>query len=227
MGSLQYQVTPHSRDRAPVHRVHAIRRLSDDSYVLRFDRHGLVFEPGQYVSVGAGGDVDMREYSVYSGVEQDFLEILVRKVASGYVSRRLARLAPGDEVSVDGPFGYFTIEPEFRGAKHVFIATGTGISPFHNFALSYPRLDYRVLHGIRTLEDRYEHALFGRRYLSCVSRGAGGDYTGRVTAYLRDGAIDPDTRYYLCGNCDMIYECFDILQTAGVPHHNLFAEVYF
>lgn len=210
-----------------VHRVHAIRWLNDDSYVLRFDRHGLAFEPGQYVSVGAAGDVDMREYSIYSGVEQDFLEILVRKVAAGYVSQRLAKLQPGDELSVDGPFGYFTIEPELRSAKHLFIATGTGISPFHNFALSYRQLDYRLLHGIRTLEDRYEHSLFGSRYTSCVSRAEGGDFSGRVTDYLRSSTIDPETRYYLCGNCDMIYECFDILQASGVPHHNLFAEVYF
>tara|TARA_B100000614_G_scaffold99218_1_gene89262 strand:+ start:220 stop:879 length:660 start_codon:yes stop_codon:yes gene_type:complete len=208
--------------------VHRIRQLSDSAYVLRFDRNGLAFAPGQYLSVGPAGDINMREYSVYSSPGDDYLEILVKEVEGGYVSKRLRALAPGDAVAVDGPFGFFTVDEDWRDHRFVFIATGTGISPFHDFVRSYPEIDYQVLHGIRDLSERYEHETFDpQRYVSCISRSHDGDYHGRVTDYLREHPVDTEARYYLCGNCDMIYEAFDVLQDAGVPHNQLFAEVYF
>jgi ferredoxin--NADP+ reductase/benzoate/toluate 1,2-dioxygenase reductase subunit len=170
----------------------------------------------------------MREYSVYSCPQDDFLEILVKEVEGGYVSKRMKALKPGDPVRVDGPFGFFTIDADWRDHRYVFIATGTGVSPFHNFVLSYPEIDYTLLHGVRTAEELYERETFApARMVGCVTREDSGDYRGRVTDYLREHPIDAEARYYLCGNCDMIYEAFDILQDAGVPHHSLFAEVYF
>ncbi|HKK49610.1 MAG TPA: FAD-binding oxidoreductase [Alkalispirochaeta sp.] len=208
--------------------VHTIRELNDGTYVLRFDRNGMQYEPGQYLSVGPADDIHMREYSVYSSPSDDYLEILVKEVADGYVSRRLHTLQPGDPIRVDGPFGFFTIDHDWRDHRFVFIATGTGISPFHNFVRSYPEIDYHVFHGVRAPSERHEHETFEHsRYVSCISRDTSGDYYGRVTDYLRTHPVDVTARYYLCGNCDMIYEAFDILQDAGVPHNQLFAEVYF
>ena len=208
--------------------VHELRWVSDSAYVLRFDRNGLDFAPGQYLSVGPGDDIHMREYSVYSSPKEDYLEILVKLVDGGHVSNRLRALRPGDAVRVDGPFGFFTIDDDWRERRFVLIATGTGLSPFHSFVESYPELDYQLLHGVREVSERYEHGTYaGDRYLSCISRDDSGDYRGRVTDYLRAHSPDPAARYYLCGNCDMIYEAFDILQDAGVPHNQLFAEVYF
>lgn len=192
------------------------------------DRHELSFDPGQYVSVGPAGEIHMREYSIYSPADKPFLEILVKIVDGGYVSNRLASLEPGDQVAVDGPFGFFTIDGEYAAARHYFIATGTGISPFHAIVGTMPDIDYRIFHGVRTVTEQYDYEWYDReRIVCCTSREDGGDYHGRVTDYLREHAIDPGGRYYLCGNCDMIYEAFDILQEAGVPHAQLFAEVYF
>lgn len=208
--------------------VQAVREINESTFVLRFDRGGIDFAPGQYLSVGPAGDINMREYSVYSSPDEDYLEILVKAVEGGYVSTRLRHLSPGDGVQVDGPFGFFTIDPDWREHHFYFVATGTGISPFHNFVRSYPGIDYRVLHGIRERSERYEYETYDwERYTSCISRSGDGDFHGRVTDYLRSASIDTDARYYLCGNCDMIYEAFDILQDAGVPHNQLFAEVYF
>lgn len=208
--------------------VHEVRWVSESAYVLRFDRKGMDFAPGQYLSVGPGNDIHMREYSVYSSPRHDYLEILVKLVDGGYVSNRLKALSPGEPVRVDGPFGFFTIDDDWKSHRYVFIATGTGLSPFHSFVESYPGLDYQVLHGIRDSSERYEHETYApERYLTCISRNDEGDYRGRVTDYLREHRPDPAARYYLCGNCDMIYEAFDILQDAGVPHNQLFAEVYF
>lgn len=211
------------------HRVQHVREVSETAYVLRVDRKGLRFEPGQYINVGPHGSIAMREYSVYSGQEEDFLEILVKEVEGGLVSQALKKTKPGDPVALEGPYGFFLIDEEQRkSGKFLFISSGTGISPFHSFAKSYSGLDYTLLHGVRTLSELYDREVFEpERYISCVTREEGGDYHGRVTDYLRANPADPESLCYLCGNCDMIYESFDILRSQGVSPDHLFAEVYF
>ena len=60
-----------------------------------------------------------------------------------------------------------------------------------------------------------------------ASRDASGDFHGRVTEYLSENPVSPDTLCYLCGNCDMIHDVFDILEKQGVNSDNVFTEVYF
>jgi ferredoxin--NADP+ reductase len=210
------------------HRVLAVRDLSASTYVLRFQRNGLEFQPGQYLVVGLQETIAMREYTIYSAPQDDFLEILVKEVPGGTVSRELRRCRPGDVLQVQGPLGFFTIGPDSRGARFLFAATGTGVSPFHCFARSYPGLDYRLLHGVRYARELYERDTFDPgRFTACVTRDGGGDYRGRVTDLLKAEPVQPQTLCYLCGSCDMIYEAFDILRDQGVPREHLFAEVYF
>ncbi len=193
------------------------------------ERNGLDFQPGQYVSVGVNGDLNMREYSVYSSPNDEYLEVLIKEVEHGLVSRQLRKLRPGQAARVEGPFGFFLIEEEWLTSKQFYyIATGTGVSPFHCFATTHPQINYRLLHGIRTMEDAAEPGVFpADRYVTCVSREETGGYRGRVTDYLRENPPRTDALFYLCGNCDMIYESFDILTGQGVEPTQLFAEVYF
>jgi len=210
-------------------RVRHVRDLSPSAYVLRLDRGGLSFQPGQYVVVGLPGRLDRREYTIYSGAGEEHLEILVKEVEGGLVSPALRRCRPGEELAVQGPLGFFTIKEEHRaGGRFLFVATGTGISPFHCFAASYPGLDYRLLHGVRYAGELYDREAFApARRAACVSREQAGDYRGRVTAWLREHPADPESLCYLCGSCDMIYEAFDILRGQGLPTERLFAEVYY
>jgi ferredoxin--NADP+ reductase len=213
----------------PVHRVQHVRRLGEAAFVLRFERHGLSFEPGQYVAIGCAGSFAMREYSLYSGAGDDFLEVLVREIPGGLVSPALARCRPGDELSLEGPHGLFLTAPAERSScPYLFVGSGTGIAPFHSLVRSYPALDYLLLHGVRTAGERYDWQTYERsRYLACVSREVGGDYRGRVTGWLREHPLNASWRCYLCGNSDMIYESFAILRDGGVPREHLHAEVYF
>ena len=211
------------------HHVRHVRHLNPRTFVLRFDRHGLHFEPGQYVILGLPGSIARREYSIYSGAGDDFLEVLVREIEGGLVSRALKRCKPGDALSVEGPYGLFVTDAAERSqARYLFVGSGTGVSPFHCLARSYPEIDYQLLHGVRTVEERHDDPAFDpSRYIACVSGGEGGDYQGRVTHYLRSHPVDASRLCYLCGNSDMIYEAFAILRGQGVPRHYLFAEVYF
>jgi len=222
--------------RGPGCRVHHVRILNANTFVLRFERRGLPFEPGQYVNLGLRGSIAMREYSIYSGAGDDYLEVLVREVEGGLVSRALRRCEPGDELSVEGPYGTFvTGFPENSGRKFLFIGSGTGISPFHCIVRSYPGIDYLLLHGVRSETERYDADAFDpARSVCCASRSADGgfrgnstEYRGRVTDWLRGHPADPRSLCMLCGNGAMISDASSILRSQGVPRNQLSAETYF
>ena len=211
-------------------KVRNIRELTPTAYVLQFDRLNIPFRAGQHILLGKKGDIQAREYSIYSAEQEDFFEVLIKEVQEGIVSRQLKRLKPGEPVNFENPVGYFILKDEdIQKRKFLFIASGTGIAPFHSFVRSYPGLDYKLLHGIRYAGEAYEKETYDRdRLVLCTSRDKKGGYHGRVTDYLREYPIeDKNTLCYFCGNCEMIHEAYDILLKQGVPSENLFAEVYF
>ena len=209
--------------------VHKVRDLCKGTYVLRFSRNGMEFKPGQHLVAGLHESVESREYSIYSGTGDDFLEILIREVEEGIVSKRLRKLSRGDTIDINGPYGFFMYNaqpPAFK--KLVFIASGTGIAPFHSFVRSYPKASYTLIHGIRTINEAYDKAHFAPgSYITCTSRDNTGDFQGRVTAYLHTISFDPDVLIYLCGNSNMILEAMDILQERGFSPSQMYTEVYF
>jgi|CXWL01.1.fsa_nt_gi ferredoxin-NADP reductase len=217
-----------------------VRHLTDSTFVLRAERKGFEFIPGQCVNLGLPKEAINREYSTYSGKDEKYLEFLVKTIEDGALSPKLAKLKPGDEITIDGAYGLFTIpHPEDTKNKYLFIGTGTGIAPFHSFALSYPKLDYVILHGVSYKSEQYDSKDYPKkRYISCVSRGdadrspiksgmTSGVFAGRVTEYLREHPVDPKTICYLCGNSEMINEVYDILREQRVGGTNIITEVFF
>jgi ferredoxin--NADP+ reductase len=211
------------------YKLQKIRELTNSAYVLRLDKNNMDFVAGQHLTIGIPGDNQMREYSIYSPKNVPYLEILIKEVENGMVSKRLHKLKTGDLLNVDGPFGFFTIDEEKRrNGKFLFVATGTGIAPFHSLAGTYPGLNYKIVHGVKFLEEGYEKSFYPHdRHVLCTSRDNKGDYHGRVTSYLRYTKIDPETYVYLCGNCDMIYEVYDLLTSQGHSADKIKTEVYF
>ncbi len=210
-------------------RVLANQPLGPGCFLLTFERQAFAFKTGQYLSLGLPGHREQREYSIYSGEGEEHLSVLVKEVPQGMMSRRLAALVEGDTLHVDGPFGYFTLDAsESSKVPLLFLATGTGISPFHSFVKTHPNLNYRMLHGIRSCaEIPLEQGFVRDRVTSCVSRETGGDFHGRVTQQLKSLKVLPESHAFLCGNCDMIYDAFDLLRGFGVSSERIYTEVYF
>lgn len=211
-------------------KVIGIRDLTPTTYVIRFDRNGIPFRAGQHILLGIKGEIDTREYSVYSAEQDDYFEVLIREVKEGLVSKELRNVKPGEALNFEKPVGYFTLKDEdIHTRKFLFIASGTGIGPFHSFVKSYPGLDYKLLHGIRYGYEAYDKDDYDKnRLVRCTSRDRKGDFHGRVTPYLvKHPAIDKDTICFFCGNVEMIHEAYDIMLKQGIPSQNLFAEVYF
>lgn len=206
-----------------------MRFLTEETFVLRLDRGNIQFKAGQHIIVGLKGELNQREYSVYSGEKDDYLEILVREVLDGNVSLQLKYCKPGQLLQVNGPFGSFGLETfDMFSRKLVFISSGTGISPFHSFVRSYPGINYILLHGVRYKNEAYDRKDYDPlRYILCTSKEPNGGYKGRVTRFLPGYPVDPDMLFYVCGNNNMIYEVYHILIDKGIPDENIFSEVYF
>lgn len=208
------------------HKVLEVRLLTESTYVLKFERDGLLFVPGQHIYVGLPGDED-RPYSVYSGQDEGFVEILIKEIDKGDVSKKLKRLEQEQYVAVDDAQGHFSIK-ERLSEKLCFVATGTGIAPFHSFVKSYPGIDYTLIHGVAHGNEGYGKADFEpSRHVLCTSQGQEGDFAGRVTDYLKKHESDKSTFFYLCGNSAMIDDVYDILLDKGLTREKIRTEIYF
>ncbi len=212
------------------HKLQAIRHLTPSTYVLEMERRGMEFEAGQHILLGNTDSIHKREYSIYSGTEDEKLEVLVKEVEEGMVSKQLKKLTEGSFLEIEGPLGFFSIDPELirQRKKFLFVASGTGIAPFHSMIKSIPELDYTLLHGVKYAEEAYERETYDSdRYILCTSRDEKGDFHGRVTDYIKENDFDRDTVCYFCGNFNMIREAMNLLEKKGIPPSQLHAEVYF
>ena len=206
-----------------------IKNLTENTFVLTLPKSRFKFIAGQHISLSISGDYQSREYSIYSAEEGENLEILVKEVEGGYFSPKLKHLKVGDMVEVHGPFGKFGLDTKKTDShKHVFIASGTGIAPFHSMVKSYPELDYQVIHGVRYASEAYEKEHYDKdKFVLCTSRDENGDFKGRLTEYLKQANFDKNTSFYLCGNSDMIFDSMEILKDKGFDRDNVNVEVYF
>jgi len=205
------------------YKVLGFRRLTEHTFVLSLPKSRFDYVAGQHISLSIKGDYQSREYSIYSSENSENLEVLVKEVDGGYFSPKLKNLKVGETVEVHGPFGKFGLdEKRLKSHQHVFIASGTGIAPFHSMIKSNPELNYQLIHGVRYV-DEYDND----RYTLCSSRDKEGDFNGRVTDYLKAADFDKNTCFYLCGNSDMIFDSIEILSDKGFGRENINVEVYF
>ncbi|WDS37151.1 ferredoxin reductase [Pseudoxanthomonas sp.] len=116
----------------PMARLKARRQASSDAVtlVLQTNRHFAGLRPGQHVNLGVEveGARLSRSYSP-SAVAGDQIEITVREVDGGRVSRHLCRDARVGEVfDLGTAFGGMTLPAAVQGAW-LFLAAGSGITP--------------------------------------------------------------------------------------------------
>jgi NAD(P)H-flavin reductase len=206
-----------------------IEHLTNHTFRLRVERPDISIKAGQWFSLGLPGRGINREYSLYSGADDPYLEFLIRSVENGLVSVNLQEARTNDLIEIDGPYGDFCLtEPIDPKKRHLLVATGTGIAPFHSFVATYPELSCSILHGIRGEHECYHAEDYnGVNYRTCISRPANGNTGQRVTNILADHVTPPDAVVYLCGNRSMITDAFKLFHEQGVCGNQINAEVFF
>ncbi len=213
-----------------VFRVLGRRFLTDDTFVIRVERSSDEIHAGQCFSVGTKSLGINREYSMYSGAHDDYVEFLIRKIQNGAVSSELGIIPIGSNVEIHGPFGEFCLDTsEVDKQKYLFVASGVGVAPFSSFIKTFPNLDYSLLHGIRKEFEKYDHETYSStRYIPCVSRPEDNSIQPmRVTNLIDTIPLDTYSKIYLCGNQQMITDSVQALKNRNYPTSKIFTEVFF
>jgi len=197
------------------------------AYLLKFKRN-FKFIAGQVVGLGISKEIEPRLYSIASGEDNEFVEILYTEKPDGKLTPMLSLLKVGDKIMVTEPFGNYTNYSE----SPIWIATGTGIAPFISMLKTGKGGKAVLVHGVRTPEYFYFAEFLkeklGNNYIQCCSSCKQEAYfNGRVTHYLKNQTLNPNKKYYLCGVAEMVVETRDLLISKGVPFNNIVAEIYF
>ena len=220
---------------------------------VKCDGEPIEFEPGQYLTIGceSNGKLIQRPYSVASSPREkdDGYEFYVRLVNGGLFTPLLWRLPVGHGMSMRGPKGKFTLEPE-DDRQHVFISSGTGIAPFISMMKTQlidgtPRPAI-VLHGAsyeydlgyrELLEEWKEAGTYPLTYVPSVSRPNAPEnegWSGRIgrveqivpQIYDEMGLTPANSIAYICGNPDMINAVDELLHERGFPEEQIKKELY-
>ncbi len=206
------------------------------------------FQPGQWVNLGVdltsqGLGLLTRSYSIASAPGPDDraqeLSFAITRVPGGPVSNYLCDCRPGDSVQLEGPFGFFTLERVHAETPMLWVATGTGITPFRSMAHSLgdsrgkasPRV--QVLFGTRTQEDILYAEDFGAMpgidHQVTLSRpdenwpGLRGYVQDHLDALI---AARPPEHVFVCGLSDMVKAVRAHLKEKGFVRQQIHTERY-
>ncbi len=169
-----------------------------------------------------------RAYSIASAPADREVELAVTRVEGGVASPTLHALVPGDAVAFDGPLGFFTRDAAARAEPALFVATGTGLSPFRSMLrerMAKPRQPpVTLLFGARSQADilwrdeieqlaSQDPSLRFEVTLSQPQAGWSGR-TGYVQSHLaalvREAGAPP---VYICGLSKMVSEVRALLKS--------------
>ncbi len=206
--------------------------------------HTINFLAGQYISIKATAAGVRRSYSISS--TPDFtnqVETLVDIAPGGIGTQFLQSLAFGDEVEFLAPLGRLVVPQDLEVDQLVFIATGSGISPFKSMIEDQLRNQHDqrpiTLHwGMRSAQDLFWmddwHELmeaFPNFNFHPVLSQAPEEWTlcrGRVTNCLMGHGLPANAAYFVCGNQAMIEDVTTLLVEENNENKNLiFQEKFF
>jgi ferredoxin-NADP reductase len=223
-----------------------IDALNDNTVNIRFavdSEQPFVVIAGQFLRLHFtqnDGFETFRSYSVATIFPEekatlDEIEIAVSWVPGGLATEKLSAMQAGDQLDATGPYGRFCLLPD-RHDRYFLIATGTGVTPYRAMLNEIElRLqsgsEFYVVMGaqdesgllyeadFRAMEARHDNF----HYIPCLSRKQRpepqlNDQTGYVQHYLAGHDFDPENDItYLCGNPNMVDECYQLLKNKGLP----------
>ncbi|MBN1376462.1 MAG: NAD(P)-binding protein [Dehalococcoidia bacterium] len=234
-GSLSLKVKEVIRETASAKTL----RLVSDNGKLPF------FRAGQYVNlfVKAGKTLTSRPYSIASAPGKSYIDLTVRRVEKGFVSRYLLnKVKEGDRLESTAPNGTFYYEPLTDTDSLVFLAGGSGITPFMSIIRQAVSkilpLNIHLLYGSRKPGD----IIFKKELDRIAARnpnirvdyiisepptgwsGLTGFLDAQVIAELV-GSVR-DKTFFICGPAPMYALCGHALESLGIPPRRVKKEVY-
>jgi ferredoxin-NADP reductase len=206
------------------------------------------FQAGQYINLflDVNGIRTSRPYSISSSPGQTaYYDITVRRVKNGFFSNYLLdEVKTGDQFQSTSPAGYFHHNPLFHGRDLVFIAGGSGITPFMSMIreVTDKGMDRRIhlIYGSQQEDDiifsqelserasRHENLSVTHVITSPSSAYAG--HTGFITREVIQAVLGnqdlTETMFYLCGPEAMYGFVLAHLEKLDVPKRRIRIEIF-
>ncbi|MDN5785846.1 FAD-binding oxidoreductase [Pseudorhodobacter sp.] len=212
-----------------------IEPVTHDTHLLVFDRpDGFAYSPGQGVELHLlkdGWQDKGRPFTPITLPDEPTLEFIIKSYPDHHgVTEQIAKMKPGDEVRMKGPFGAIA-----DMGPGVFIAGGAGITPM--IAILRKRLhDHGTLaqstlvfanktEGDIIWREKFE-AMKGLKIAFIVGEpGASVPQQRLDREYLRQ-FVKPDGRFYLCGPPPMMKAVRQALHDLGVDDTRIVEEKF-
>ena len=202
------------------------------------------FTAGQAVMVGLHGSPLRKPYSMASApwelTKTGVLQLLAHVDNTGALDPHLELAAPGTLIDLEGPFGTFSLPPEFDDVPLLFVAGGTGIAPLRSMLmerLSRPGMPtMSVVYSVRSPEEfAYRPELdamanAGRINLRLTVSRQDGLWDGRRgridEALLREALPSMDALCLICGPPRLVSDAQGLLSRLGVKSERVLTEKY-
>jgi ferredoxin-NADP reductase len=204
------------------------------------------FQAGQFINIfmEVDGVRTSRPYSLSSPPNQiGYYDITIRRVGEGFVSDYLLdEVSVGTELISTSPTGNFFYNPLFHGDDLVYIAGGSGITPFMSMIreITDRGLDRKVnlIYGSRTSDDivfQEELKVREERYSNLkinhvISEPKAGDdgLTGFINEDLIRSQVDSldNKMFYICGPEALYSFVLKELEKLGIPNRRIRVEVF-
>ncbi len=204
------------------------------------------FEAGQYVNIFTviDGVRTSRPYSISSSPRQrGYYEITVARIKTGFVSDYfLDEVKVGDVFEANGPSGVFHYNPIAHKKTSVFLAGGSGITPFLSMTREILETnadrEVHLLYGCRNVDVAIYHSLLTQlnadydnfHYHLVISdeTAAWDGARGFIDAALMKklvGNLDECT-FYICGPQIMNDFCVNELKGMDIPKKRIRREMF-
>jgi len=214
-------------------------------------RQVFSYQPGQHLTIRAnvGGKELRRSYSICSGINDEVMQIAIKRVEGGVFSNHANdNIRVGDILEVMQPEGDFCASLDSGNEKnYLFISAGSGITPVISNIKSIleeePSSRVTLLFGNRRtatimfredlsfLKNRFIRRFHWINILSREDQGTdvlNGRLNNRKGAELNQQLIDLDTfdEYFICGPESMISEVSRGLRDFGISEDNIHYELF-
>ena len=218
-----------------LHKVIKVIKYGSANFILRVERNNLDFNPGQFFSIGVPGVPVNREYSISSGIYENYLDFLIREINGGVLSSKLKNLKKDDQIKILGPYGEFYLKKFNIKKKYNFFASGSGLAPFISIIRSFKNLNYNIFHGVRLFEDIYtqnemkNYNVFISNFNKKEKHNYAKIYSGRITNNFQviKNHINSNDLFFICGNSLMINDVYDFLENNNIKNTNIYSELFF
>lgn len=204
--------------------------LSEDLLLIGFSAK-IEFTAGQFFHLILDKNnpddekTGFRPYSILNSPNdarsRGVIESFIRLIPDGLASKYLRKLRVSDEVFLRGPYGKFVLD---NNNKHVFLCTGTGITPIHSIIEQNiaSNNEFILFQGAKNKKellyyDKFKDLAFkynNFNYFAILSReeGVWDGLKGRITQHLSILDDFSDKTVYICGLKEFIIDTLSLLR---------------